>query len=236
MKNFRFFFLVFVSLSFFSCQTSLKSGLQKDYGFYLAAQIAFFPILSLSEDKSLNQTLDPLLKNFSGEILQDFKYQDHIDGFGPDLVTELLQKKNSLPLLTELKNHLRVCSKNPQKFIPCYKENLKEKPEWLLTLSKLSKGTKASDAFFFPLLLRAEEKHTNDRGLQISRRNLEAVFLLIESDNGEIVWFEPKRSSLSHKHLMQAPDFKYPAYPPWKNFEKKLIVKALWKDFPGWQY
>lgn len=217
------------------CQSyKLKTGIQGEYGFYLPASIAFLPFFNISSYKKETEEITLLLENFDKDILGDFQQQTFVNGLSQKLVEKLLETKKQTPLLQKLK--LFFAAYSPQKDLGAfYNEKIKNKPEWLLLIKDLSRHTRFSDALFVPFVTSIKEQKINDRGLQISRRTIAISLMLIEVETGDLVWLEKRKNWLSHKHLTHPPSFGYPNYPPWKNFENKIIVKALWKDFPGWQ-
>lgn len=224
------FFLSFIFV--FSCQTDLlERGTQKEFSFYLPGNIAFLPSLSVQEHGEVSQ----LLPMFDEEILEAFEDQAFINGFGPEYVTLSLQEVSKTERLQTLKEMITSKEKRDH-FIHFYEEFLKENPKWRLLLKEISEALSYCDALLLPLITKISEDHINDRGLLISRRTLAFTLLLIEVETGRIIWWERNEKGLSHQHLAHPPLFQYPDYPSWKKFEKKLMVRALWKNFPGWQY
>lgn len=232
MKNFFLLFIFLLS----SCQTEpFQRGLNKDYDFYLPANIVFLPIFDLAGASKNSKEIKELLAELDEEILRAFINQTFIQGFSQKLVIKTLyeKKKTSPEVSLETLLHQKEILSS---FLKVYKENIKNNTEWLLFLNDLSINFNFSDAVFLPVMTKIAERKQNDRGLQISSRSLELSLLLIEVETGEPIWYETRKLTLSHKDFPSPPAFTYPEYPSWKNFEKKLIVESLWRDFPGWQY
>lgn len=220
----------------FSCQSSsLSNGLQEKYDFYLAARIAFLPCMKLTVKDTDPNEFKLISATIDSKILEEFQYQPFVNGFSPSVVKDFLKKHDKNQMLTELKNFLLSHDKtqNPIKF---YLDHIKNKANWLIFLKDLSHNVGFSDAIFLPLITHSSEKKVNKRGLLMALRTLELTLLLIEVETGELIWLNQRKIQLSNKHLIHPPNFNYPEYPSWRKFENKLIVKALWKKFPGWQY
>ena len=221
-----------------ACETtnSYKKGLQDKFSFYLPGNIAFLPCQNLAsftgEEK---EYLQQLPKKLDQEILASFDEQNFIDGYSTSAVIEFLEERKKTQRLLEIKKFFTF-SKATEKPIFFYRELIRKQKKWRLLIKDLSETVHFSDALLLPLITKIEEEAINDRGLLISRRSLEVTLLLIEAETGSLIWWEKRHQSLSHQELIRPPEFSYPSYPSWKNFKNKLIVRALWKDFPGWQY
>ncbi len=229
----KFFLLIFF---IFSCQTDpFQRGINQNYDFYLPANVVFLPIFDLEGSSKNSKEIKELLHQLDEEILRAFINQTFIQGFSQKLVVKTLHDKKKKPPEVSLEKFINQ-KETFLSFLKFYEEHLKNKTEWLLFLNELSIAFNFSDAVFLPVMTKIAERKQNDRGLQISSRSLELSLLLIEVETGEPIWYETRNLTLSHKDFPSPPAFAYPEYPSWKNFEKKLIVENLWRDFPGWQY
>ena len=102
-------------------------------------------------------------------------------------------------------------------------------------LNDLSRTVRNADATLVPAVTYVRQRRFEDRGLNIAERSAEIVLLLIDTNNGLLLWSGGRQAQISNQLMAST---KSPAtidYPPWPDLRQRLLIEALWRDFPGRQ-
>ncbi|MEZ4743909.1 MAG: hypothetical protein R3B45_15930 [Bdellovibrionota bacterium] len=230
------------------CTTTRPSttyGMNEKYLGYVPARIAVLPCITwpalanfagLQSSNSGKDIEDDLCSQLDISVIQAFNDQPYMKGFTPNAVQKLLQRENKEALLTQIvsiwseqANACNAC-KNPPSY---YNFSVAENPAWKLWLNGLSQATRNSDAVLLPFVLFTNQELVNDRGILMARRSAGITILLIDSNNGDLLWSAGRLTENSNKAIALQPPQENPTYPQWHEIFQRLLVQTLWKDFPG---
>lgn len=183
--------------------------------------------LSAEAISKLCQQLDPF-------ILRGFEGQPYMRGLSPRVLQKLLDQNTQSQYLAGLDElWFRpgiACShcKHPASY---YREVIAPRQEWRTWLVKLAKYTSQSDAILLPLIVGAGQGEINDRGLAFGYRQAEIALLLIDTNNGELIWIGGRDAEIRLPKL-ESQDLVLPSE---EDLWSRLLVPDIWMEFPGRQ-
>ncbi|RZA17437.1 MAG: hypothetical protein EOP10_22765 [Proteobacteria bacterium] len=243
------FLLLSLGLSMARCVTPEPAdyGVQANHLAHIPARIAVFPCRkwpqgALYAGQRVMQTseaeLTTLCSSFDAYVLQGFEGQPYMRGLSPAVVKKLLARSPKEAQLEQLEDlwfrPSQVCEacRNPTSY---YKEVVASRSDWRKWLSDISRETTSSDAVLIPFISEADGEVINDRGLFYASRHAELVLLLIDTNNGELIWANGKRADLRLPLEKKPDDPKAVALPVWEDLWKRVLVPEIWAEFPGRQ-
>jgi hypothetical protein len=116
-----------------------------------------------------------------------------------------------------------------------YKLSIKGRQQWQIWLSKVSSATKGADAVMIPLILSSNTRIENDRGILLSIRSGSIGMLLIDTNNGSLIWSGGRQAEVIYKAFANSVSAKAMREPPLDDLKRRLLTDAIWIDFPGRQ-
>jgi hypothetical protein len=185
---------------------------------------------------ALEQEQLEFCKSIDAYVLEAFRGQNFMRGFTPRAVEKALSEAKKLPLLDSFMSHWRLDPKecgNCADIGTLYTRVVKPGPAWREWLLDFSTSTHHSDALLIPILDFAREDKENDRGLLLSKRSMGVVILLIDTQNGNLIWTSQRQSTLSTHRLREGAGVSFPDFPEWKLITRELLIDTLWREYPG---
>ncbi len=240
--------ILFLTWHCVSSPTSqVREGVNTGYQGFVPARIVVFDCvlwpdaaryrdLPLMKDREqVEKASCPKINEF---ILAGFKDQPFMKGFSPKAVQKMLELNQKTELLTQWQDHWKH---NPGDCFDCktpeifYHQSIQNRTSWKMWLNTLSQNTKFSDAILFPLLTYQDEDKTNDRGVWKARRRVLLSLMLIDTNNGDLIWTKSGYAEIKNESQenfeTQAPEKLN--FPDWEKVFEKLFMQDLWQDFPG---
>lgn len=239
-------FLIILTFATFSCTTLLKTenSSAPNQTAYIPAKISVLPcilwpgkVLGTERFAISQDQLQSLCSTFDNFVIEGFKDQPFMKGYTPKAVFKLLESNNQSQINEQMINAWIEAEKNCKK---CgtgkdfYSDILSKKDNWIQILNQFSKSTKFSDAILIPLILQANQEKRNERGLLISENSSQIILLLIDSNNGNLIWSHQRFTQTNNKTLKEG-EQSYPPFPEWDTLFAKLFVDSIWSGFPGRQ-
>jgi hypothetical protein len=238
---------IWIPLACFSKTSPPTFGIQEGQRGHVPARMAVLPCrpwpkgakyqnLPLSNMEKADQ--ESLCQAFDQEILRGFTNQPFMKGYSPKFILKLLEASEKTTLLRNLENHWQHqlsqcddCTSEPE----FYSAAMTNRKGWLLWLAELSTATKNTDAVLIPFLTYGLNRFYRDRGLDTAERTVGICILLIDTNNGNLIWAGGRASAISNKKLWThgaKADLPLPAF---KNLLPRLFIEDLWREFPGRQ-
>jgi hypothetical protein len=248
----RFSGMILVLL-FCSCMTS--KNLDEKYGIdakrigYVPARIALLPCMFWPTSGSKINDLSPnnrppeentvLCEEFDKYVADGFDNQPFMKGLSPKLVEKLYAAAGLSPQIftaisTEWAAKNTDC-KDCRSLPAMYKLSIKGRQQWQIWLSKVSSATKGADAVMIPLVLSSNTRIENDRGILLSIRSGSIGMLLIDTNNGSLIWSGGRQAEVIYKAFANSVSAKAMREPPLDDLKRRLLTDAIWIDFPGRQ-
>ena len=241
--------LFFGALIVVGCTTTLPSveyGILPEHRGYIPARIAVLPCTAWSNGARYaalpNITTMDQIKDLCGVydafVISGFQNQPYLKGFSPKSVTTLLGQASKPKLLEELD---KTWSHEPTDCVDCinapsfYSASLSARPDWRTWLHDFSRAVRNADAVLIPRVTFARERRLNDRGILVAERSAEVVLMLVDSNNGLLLWSGGRQAQIANQRLENEKAAKDVDFPPWNELNQRLFIESLWKDFPGRQ-
>ncbi len=222
-------------------------GLQEGYQSYIPTRIAvmncqFWPAALRFDALPLtnvdSKLVDDLCVKYDQHIIRGFSNQPYMKGFTPKVIDQLLKRAGKSNLMQEIStvwafktDDCKRC-KNVPSF---YNESILSRTAWRQWLNDFSKATRHSDAILFPYVDFMYEKTVNDRGLVIAKRAIGISLLLIDTNNGLLIWSGSQQGVLTNQRLENRETAKKVSYPKWSDVYDRVLNESLWRSFPGRQ-
>ena len=121
------------------------------------------------------------------------------------------------------------CS-NPPAF---YTESITNREKWREWLVQLSVTTKSADAILLPMITYAYDLKKNDRGVEINEKAAGLALMLIDTNNGYLLWSGGREAIASNHSFNEKTNS--PPVPDEELLYERLFTEDIWKDFPGRQ-
>jgi len=239
--------LVFVA----ACRTThvpTSSGIQESYRGYVPARISVLPCqvwpntarFASQPLTTTDQTVtDNLCQAIDAFVIDGFQDQPFMSGFSPRAVGQLLELAEKEDLLDQFASNWvrddRFCLACNDA-LSVYAQGISQQQNWRLWSQELSQATRKADAALIPLIVYATEAQLDDRGLAIAKREAQVVLLLVDTNNGKLVWAATNKAEISTQKLQPASSTSQPNFPEWEELYPRLLLNSLWLDFPGRQY
>jgi len=230
-------------LIFQGCQTFSASsvGRQPFYDAYAPGIITVLPcqewlnkgnpIKIFGETNTDLSVREVLCHYFDQFIFNSFKHQPFLQGFSPKFVFKQLGRKEQFSHMGDIfSSWPTYCRKNCHSFYVYYQTaSLANNPIWLHWLNKTSRLLFYSDALLLPIVTDIAEQIDNDKTSSRKLRRVRIILLLIDTNNGQLIWLQDQTRTVSHQTLLSEKIF----FPNWESLEKLLFQEALWADFPA---
>lgn len=245
--------LAFTLVPFVFMISCFSSVVQTDYGMqpahrgFVPARIAVFQCRewpngaryeSLPLTNAKKPEIDDLCKRFDAFVLEGFKDQPFMRGLSPLAMQKTLEKANkgSMPdNLAQLWYHkatdCRDCSNAPAFYV----NSIRSRPEWKAWLNEIGRLAANSDAILIPAILYLNEARGNDRGLLSAKRSGGLALLLIDTNDGELLWAGGREAEAVDQRLERSDVAKQIEMPALPLLFDRLLTEDIWRDFPGRQ-
>ncbi|RYZ56698.1 MAG: hypothetical protein EOP07_11875 [Proteobacteria bacterium] len=232
-----------------SCVTPAPAefGVQANHLAHIPARIAVLPCrdwpqgaLYVGQEKitAPEAEMNELCANFDKYVLAGFEGQPYMRGIAPAVVKRLLERNPKQAQLDQLEQlwfrPSQVCEacRNSTSY---YKDVVASREDWRLWLSGVSRETSSADALLIPFIAQSKGEVINDRGIYYASRKAEIVLLLVDTNNGELIWAGGKHGEIRLPIEKKPADEKAVALPTWEELNKRIFVPELWAEFPGRQ-
>ena len=222
-------------------------GIQPDHAAYVPARIAVlpcrpWPVGARFPDLPLTRPDDPAIPALCAKadefVLAGFNQQPYMKGFSPKSVLKALSDAKQPNLLSRLDaiwahdgGDCQDCTSAPGFYVA----SRAQRQNWLLWLSELARSARNVDAILIPFVTYAQERSYLDRGLRVAERRAAVVLLLIDTNNGQLLWAGGRDGTAQSKVLPSGKGPGEPPLPPWSEVEPRLFTEDLWREFPGRQ-
>lgn len=222
-------------------------GVQADHLAHIPARITVLPCqkwpqgaLYVGQNKIAvpDPEVKDLCDSFDSYVLAGFDGQPYMRGIAPVAVKKRLESDPKGPQLDQLEQlwfrPSQVCEacRNPTSY---YKEVVGARSDWRQWLSSVSRETASSDALLIPFVAEAQGEVINDRGLYYATRSAQIVLLLVDTNNGDLIWAGAKKGEIRQPIEKKPDDLKALPLPSWEELNQRLFVPELWAEFPGRQ-
>lgn len=245
-----YLFLLFLVGHMVSCAHSNEIdafGIQKEHIAFVPARIAVIPCqlwpagapYRTQPTTNFDQTaIDEGCKSIDAFVLEGFKGQPYMRGISPKVVHKLLGRNNQSKLLSELPKLWHqdedACS-NCRNAVSYYKKSIATRGAWQQWLTSFSAAVYSSDAILAPFLLYGQKGRINDRGLMVAYKKVGLALLLIDTNNGRLIWAGGRDVQSNNRRLETDAQVETLTTPNWKQVSSRLLISDVWIDFPGRQ-
>jgi len=199
-----------------------------------ATKLRNLPAINRPEDetKSLCEELDKY-------VADGFDNQPFMKGLSPKLVEKMYSKAGLAPevptaIAAEWKSKSDDC-KDCITLPAIYNLTLKNRPSWQIWLTKISSATNGADAIMVPVILSTNTRVENDRGILQSIRSGAIAILLIDTNDGDLIWSGGRQAEVNYKAFANSTSGKQMPEPPLDDLKRRLLTDAIWLEFPGRQ-
>lgn len=242
--------VILIFLPQLACTTTKQEpqpGIQESFVGFIPARIAILPCLAWPEGtrwktKPINTadraTITSLCETFDKFTLDGFSNQPYMKGYSPTFVERALTT-GGLP--SHLGKIAGLWTYNAGDCMECtnvasfYRNSIANRPNWQLWLGETSKLVRHADAFLIPTILYAWERLYNDRGVLVVERSASAALLLINANNGELIWAGLRTAVVPVRKLEADLNNQSLAPPEWSLVGERIFTDHLWAQFPGRQ-
>jgi hypothetical protein len=179
-----------------------------------------------------------ICEEFDQFVIHGFSNQPYMRGLSPKVVKSLLTKNDQLAQLDQMEQHWRRAGNDCMACtdaVTYYQEAIAERESWRLWLTSFSRAAYHSDALLLPFIIYAHEGRRDDRGLIVAYRQVGIALLLIDTNNGQLIWAGGRTAEGRRQEPRAKTGPEIPAYPPWEEVMNRLFVNEIWQEFPGRQ-
>lgn len=247
LKSFAISMLVVSILSGCSHSRSAKVGIQEENLAFIPARIAVLPC---QEWPYVARYKNQAVSNFTPEerkevcdafdkfVISGFKGQPYMRGLSPKLVAKLLKKSGQETMLSQIN---KLWHQTAQDCTDCtgpisyYKDSIANRDSWQQWLNKLSLNAYNSDAILLPLVRYTQKGRLDDRGLAIAYKRVGLSLLLIDTNNGRLIWAGGRDAQANNRKLDSEAFLSSLELPKWDQISSRLLVQDIWAEFPGRQ-
>ena len=199
-----------------------------------ATKIKGMPLINRPRDEIAN-----LCADFDKYVADGFDNQPFMKGLSQKLVEKLYNASGMTPtipeaLTQEWKSISADCQECPS--LPAlYTSSIRSRTSWQLWLSKFTAATKGSDALMIPIVLSSNTRIEDDRGVLESIRGAAIAMLLIDTNDGSLIWSGGREAEVIYKALAATTKRESMKEPPLEDLKRRLFTEAIWLEFPGRQ-
>lgn len=216
---------------------------------FVPARIGLVPCMNFPERSTrishlplTNRPKEEIAKfceDFDKYVADGFDNQPFMKGLSPKLVEKLYVSANATPPIQEaitsewrsLATDCQDCSNLPT----LYNASIKPRASWQIWLNKFSSSTKGTDAILIPLVLSENTRIEDDRGILQSIRSGSIAMLLIDTNDGSLIWSGGREADVIFKALVNTKTKAEMKEPPVDDLKRRLLTEAIWIGFPGRQ-
>ncbi len=180
-----------------------------------------------------------LCQELSKYMADGFDNQPFMKGISQKLTEKLFATKS--PVLSLSDSIVQEWKYMPSDCQNCgslpllYNTSIKMRPSWQLWLNGFSEATKGADALLIPLLLSLNTRSDDDRGMLQSIRSGFVAMILIDTNDGSLIWSGGRDAEVINKALVNTTTPAQMKMPPPEDLQRRLVTDALWLEFPGRQ-
>lgn len=180
-----------------------------------------------------------LCEEFDKYIADGFDNQPFMKGLSTKLVEKLTTTAALTPSLKEVfqeewRSLAADCQDCPN--LPTfYQHSIRTRPQWQVWLTKFSNASKGADAVLIPFVLSTSTRKEDDRGVWRSIRGGTVAMLLIDTNDGSLIWSQARDAEVIYKALSSTTKAADLAEPPYEDIKRRLLTDSLWLEFPGRQ-
>lgn len=245
--------LLLLSLLFASCihtnEPEAKFGINPSRKGFVPARIALLPCMiwpsGSTKIKHLPLVNRPreettaICEDFDKYVADGFDNQPYMKGLSPKLVDKLYTAAGMTPsiidaLTSEWKGLAGDCQ-NCTNIPNLYVRSIQPRRSWQIWLANFSKATKGADALMVPIILSVNTRIEDDRGILQSIRSGAIAILLIDTNDGSLLWSGGRESEVVYKALVGSISRNQMKEPPVDDLKRRLFTDAIWIEFPGRQ-
>ncbi|MDD9952082.1 MAG: hypothetical protein OXT67_11025 [Zetaproteobacteria bacterium] len=223
-----------------SWKSQPQSGVQPAYRAFVPGQVA---LLSCTEWPGLTESLRlhsqlsigkrKLCEAMDAFVLAGFENQPYMMGFTPAAVEKLLQKQKQSAFL-RLWPDIWLQSVHPSKRetapFSLYQDSIAPYAKWQNWLQQFSVWTRYADAVLIPFVAGIRQEIISDRGQKVALREAEALWLLIDTNSGDLIWNGWHVARLQNRQIYEDQP---PLFPEWRQLSYRLLSPSLWSEYPG---
>jgi hypothetical protein len=199
-----------------------------------ATKIKDLPLINRPKDELVN-----LCADFDKYVADGFDNQPFMKGLSQKLVEKLYTASGMTPAITDaitqewrsLSADCQICPSLPALYV----SSINPRTSWQLWLSKFTAATKGSDALMIPLVLSSNTRIEDNRGVHESIRSAAIAMLLIDTNDGSLIWSGGREAEVIYKALAANTKRESMKEPPFDDLKRRLFTEALWLEFPGRQ-
>lgn len=238
---------IFYAVSCVNSSLNQPFGLIENHAGYVPARIAVLPCqpwpsgsrfaaLPLSNTSQILES--DSCQKFDGFVIDGFKDQPYMRGFSPQWVKKLLDASATPDLLS---NFSKSWSHEDNSCLKCtttpafYMQTIALRSSWIKWLSDFSSAVRNADAVLLPFVVNSYEKSFIDRGLKVKQRGASVVLLLVDTNNGNLLWSGGRDAFANSQYLQADTVEKELTFPSWDLIYERLLTEDIWRDFPGRQ-
>lgn len=199
-----------------------------------ATKVKFMPLINRPREE-----LATLCEDLDKYVADGFDNQPYMKGISPRLVDKLYSGAGMSPaipeaLTSEWKGQAGDCQ-NCKSIADLYVKSIQPRRSWQIWLANFSKATKGADALMVPLILSVNTRIEDDRGILESIRSGSVAILLIDTNDGSLLWSGGREAEVVYKALIGSVPRDQMKEPPLEDLKRRLLTDAIWIEFPGRQ-
>jgi hypothetical protein len=227
----------------------IKFGINPSRAGYIPARIALAPciqwpdratkILGLPLINRPKNELDAICLELNKLMADGFDNQPFMKGLSQKLTAKLYTGTSQVLSLSDaiaqewraLPSDCQNCSNLPS----LYTTSIKGRASWQIWLNSFSNLTKSADAILIPVVLSLNTRDGDDRGVLQSIRSGAVAMLLIDTNDGSLIWSGAREAEVIHKAFGNMTTREQMKVPPLEDLQRRLFTDAIWLEFPGRQ-
>jgi hypothetical protein len=199
-----------------------------------ATKIKHLPLINRPREE-----MTAMCEDFDKYVADGFDNQPYMKGLSPKLVEKLYSGAGMTPstseALTKEWKGLGPDCQNCESLPGLYTRSIQPRKSWQIWLANFSKATKGADAIMVPLVLSVNTRIEDDRGILQSIRSGSIAILLIDTNDGSLLWSGGREADVVYKALVGSVTRNQMKEPPIDDLKRRLFTDAIWIEFPGRQ-
>ncbi len=245
------FIIIFLLLT--SClhtaEPEAKFGINPSRKGFVPARIALIPCMTWPAGSTKvkylplinrpREELSTLCEDLDKYVADGFDNQPYMKGLSPRLIEKLYSSSGMTPSILEAitaewkgqAGDCQDCKSLPELYV----RSIQTRKSWQIWLANFSRATKGADALMVPLVLSVNTRIEDDRGILQSIRSGSVVILLIDTNDGSLLWSGGREAEVVYKALVGSVPRDKMKEPPVDDLKRRLLTDAIWIEFPGRQ-
>jgi hypothetical protein len=199
-----------------------------------STRIKNVPIINRPETE-----ISVLCEDLDKYVADGFDNQPFMKGLSAKLVEKLSTSANLKPSVSEvffqywksLASDCQDCTNLPT----FYERSIMKRTDWQVWLTNISNAAKGADAVLIPFVLSSSIHKEDDRGVLKSIRSGNVGLLLLDTNDGSIIWSQSREAEVVYKTLSSSAKKADLPEPPYEDIRRRLLTEAIWLEFPGRQ-